>query len=119
MIHSSYSVFPSLIFKVRLLLVADGGIHFSSFVSGFGLIELIKALRESARPWEDFSITTALRSDEDLDNCTENLGFRFDSSTFNIELYDELWLFGHLNEDDDPSSFLAKSELRTIYKFMN
>ena len=119
MTGSSNSVFAAPKCKVRILIVADGGIHFSNFVSGFGLSEFIKALRESARGWEDISITTALRSDEDLDDCTKNLGFKFNVSNFNRKLYDELWLFGHSNEDDDPAIFLDKSELKAIYAFMN
>jgi hypothetical protein len=105
--------------KLRILIVADGGIHFSNFVSGFGLSEFLNAIRESVRPWEDLSITTALRGEEDLDHCTQKLGFKFDTSTFNIKLYDELWLFGHSNEDDNPATFLEQSELKAIYAFMN
>lgn len=103
--------------QVRILIVTEGTIHFSRRDSGFSLVELLKALRETQRPWEDLRITTARRL-EDSDQCCDIANLRFDESTLNIQRYDQLWLIGWY-EEDKPEKFLDPTELRTIYAFMN
>lgn len=104
--------------EVRILIVADGIIHFRPAVNGFSLAELLKALSKSQRPWERFSITKARRDDEDDDKCCDLKRFRFDESSLNIQKFDQVWLFGWVGEDT-PNSFLSDEELRAIYQFMN
>lgn len=113
---------PNLRAPIRVLIVADGAVHFKTQANGFSLSELIeKALIPSADPWTNLSVTTARRF-EDGDSCTPNPDFRFDRGQFGIEHYDQVWLFGHLGEDEpgaDPTTVLSDSELKILSDFMN
>lgn len=104
-------------YRIRILIVADGIIHFETPENGFGLKELIaKSLLPTEGNWE-LEITTARRFDDD-DNCTENKDFRFDVDPFGIEHFDEVWLFGQLGEND-PEKLLLPTELAVLSDFMN
>ena len=107
---------------IRILMLADGAIHFGESDNGFSLSELItKALLPSAMPWEDLIITTARRFDDD-DCCADINDFSFDVNPFGIEQYDQVWLFGHLGEDEpgtERPKVLRDSELKVLSQFMN
>jgi hypothetical protein len=118
MVPSSDFLFsPSRKCPIRILIVADGILHFGPASNGFGLSELVQNIQQSARPWEDIVITTALRGD-DGDNCTPNINFLFEKGKFDTDHFDQVWLFGHIN-DEDPTLYLGPSELRVLYDFMN
>lgn len=106
---------------IRILIVTDGSIHFREQNNGFSLSELIdKGLTPNHQPWEDLRITTARRFEDD-DCCTANKDFRFDVNPFGIDHYDQVWLFGHLGEDEPgkPCRKLLDSELKILSEFMN
>lgn len=104
---------------IRILIVADGDIHFGPRLNGFTLMELIKnGLTGGSNPWAKLEITTARRLDDDDCEpcCTPNQNFRFDGELFKNTKFDELWLFGQLAEDDTP---LEDSEIAEVLRFMN
>lgn len=106
---------PQLMLPVRILIVADGEIHFGPRCNGFTLMELLKILRSSSLPPVD--ITTALRGKDAKDcKCTCNVDFRFDGDLFKNGKFDQVWLFGHLDETDPP---LSESEVEAVLEFMN
>jgi len=104
--------------QIRVLIVADGDIHFKPRDDGFSLTEFVAALEESVRPWEQLSITKAVRDQADRDDCTPIKGFIFNNKSFNIDLYDEVWLFGQVDEENE-AAVLSESEKRCLYDFMN
>src|SRR5687767_3804393 len=90
---------------IRLLLVTDGQLHFGPTKNGFSFTELItKGLTGGINPWPRLEITTARRLDDDdcEPNCTPNQCFRFDGELFKNGKFDEVWLFGQLEERDCP-----------------
>ncbi|MBP6398887.1 MAG: hypothetical protein KA340_13470 [Saprospiraceae bacterium] len=103
--------------KVRILVVADGGIDFST--NGFGLSELItKALNSSGRPYVDFIVKTAHRNSG---IACDSPGFRFDNSQnppaalkFNNANFDQVWLFGV-----ERNGSLPALEMKALTDFMN
>ena len=102
--------------KIRILIVADGGIHFGEMTNGFTLKELItNALRGGTNPWSELEIITARRIDDE-DKCATHSEFRFDGDVFKSGKFDEVWLFGSL-EEDDPS--LEDSEIEALIQFMD
>jgi hypothetical protein len=115
---------------VRVLIVADGRIHFKHTGTGFSLTEVVeKALRTGTRLFEVFKITTARRLnpnkscdfDPDQDNCPDIPNFTFHKEVFGIDKYDQVWLFGDAaegtNENEEPP--LTQSELEVLARFMN
>jgi hypothetical protein len=120
--YQSDSLFPSKgRSPLRVLIVAEERIHFGETDNGFSLSELInKALIPSTMPWEDLRITTARRFDDE-DHCADITNFKFEAGAFGIEKYDQVWLFGDLQEDEpgQPPQELAESELAVLSQFMN
>jgi hypothetical protein len=104
---------------IRLLLVTDGQLHFGPTKNGFSFTELItKGLTGGINPWPRLEITTARRLDDDdcEPNCTPNQCFRFDGELFKNGKFDEVWLFGQLEERDCP---LDPSEVKAVLDFMD
>jgi hypothetical protein len=107
---------------IRVLIVADGKLSFKE--SEFGLTELLNALEGSSTLWERLVITTAHRMPLPVEKGAQIPGFRFDADppspsspypAFNINNYDQVWLFGYSGQDGKP---LDKTELKEIDKFM-
>jgi hypothetical protein len=122
--------------KVRILIVADGGIDFST--SPFGLDELIsKSLNSSSMPYVDFEITKAHRGS--MATGASILNFKFDNTqspppaqdkSFSINNYDQVWLFGVERTVPVPQPpppalpvpplpTIDASQLRALADFMN
>ena len=99
---------------LRLLIVADGLIHFSA--TKFGLSEFIqKGITTGVNPWSHLEITTARRG-EDFDRCSNLCDFVFDKSSFGIEKFDQVWLFG---QEGEEAPHIQDSEIEVIADFMN
>lgn len=104
--------------SIRLLIVADGRIHFGPSDDGFTLLELLTILTsDGTHPWPSLDITTARRDGDPLTcNCTRNDNFRFDGDLFLKGEFHEVWLFGDKDEADPP---LDDIEVEAVLEFMN
>ncbi|HNR18643.1 MAG TPA: hypothetical protein PKN75_07540 [Bacteroidia bacterium] len=121
---------PHALFKrpvtVKILMLVDSGISFNQFY--FGLSEVIDTLNNNPEWWVNFELHKAHRF---LDPNKPVLGtpaydlygptyenFRFTQSGFNMNDYDQLWIFGFNSGTAFPAS-LNTDELEIVYKWMN
>lgn len=118
--------------RVRVLLVADGGLDFS--VNDFGLRTFVEILRTTPPgPYVRFDITIAhinsFVSDDQVmvgyPGIVRSIkGFKFDDpDDFKPDMYDQVWLFGistfYSRGAGYPSNRLSDAELRALSEFMN
>jgi hypothetical protein len=116
----AFSTYPQLFHpvllppcKVRILMVADDGIDYST-TQDFGLGDLLDALAVSPGPYVQFAVTKAHRSTgQGVDPGMDNFVF----STATLAGYDQLWLFGVLG--GDPEQNLTADERTAIARFMD
>ena len=116
----AFSTYPELFLskllppcKVRILMVADGSIDYST-TQDFGLGDLLDALAVSPGPYVQFAVTKAHRSSGDgVDPGMENFVF----STAALAGYDEVWLIGI--QGGDPEQYLAVAEREALARFMD
>lgn len=101
--------------QTRILVVADGDIAFGH--RAFGLSRLLEALRQSCRPGEEISITTAHRDPEADGVDADFYDFKFNEKTLSIGLYEQVWLFGH--KAPGQGGGLTEEELKVLAEFMN
>jgi hypothetical protein len=111
--------------EVNVLIVTDDDGSFSQ-QHRFGLSELVTALRAPVKGYVTFVVTTAHRSTVTPDNPypqdADIKGFRFDNpAQFDLNAYDEVWLFGVSNAAPDTGvrSPLSDVEKRIVFQFMN
>jgi hypothetical protein len=110
---------------VKILILVDDGISFNQFY--FGLSEVLDTLNNNPEWWVNFDITKAHRSSDpnkppagpafDLYG-PDFESFRFTQAGFNINDYDQLWLYGFNNGTTFPQS-LNDNELEIVYRWMN
>lgn len=111
--------------QVRVLVVADGLIGFSSSANGFGLSKLIDdTLMKSAMPWEKLEVVKAHRQNivtlEDPPPFIPNFKFDAPPQGFSLDSFDQIWLFGQAVESGTPiSPVLLPTELGALADFMN
>jgi hypothetical protein len=105
----------------RILIVADGRLDFLDDTE-FGLGELCHILRDTRKPWDNVTVTTAHRFVKPCKGA-DIPGFTFDMTSppephlpFSIENYDQLWLFGDLDSRVPP---INPIEVSKIIEFMN
>ncbi|GAB3165850.1 hypothetical protein [Telluribacter humicola] len=116
--------------RVRVLLVADGGLDFS--IGGFGLRAFVESLLDMPGYHVKFDITLAhihARSggqmmDPDTRITRRISQFKFDNPEhFGPDKYDQVWLFGidtiYRQRNGYPTDRLGDKELAAITQFMN
>ena len=107
--------------RVDVLMVADGGLSFDE--QDFGLQAFVETILQPPGPYVRYTVTLAhrgagpfsssLSSHPRVDRTIPN--FRFDdSSHFEPDMYDQVWLFG-INSFGSPS----QAELRAVSEFMD
>lgn len=100
--------------QTRILMVADG---YLSFVhSAFGLSRLLEALTQSRRLGENLVITKAYRGPEASGVGADIFNFKFKKDTLNLDLYEQVWLFGF---NDIETDALLDDQLKVLAEFMN
>lgn len=111
--------------KIKILMLVDSGISFNQYY--FGLSEVLDTLYANPEWWVDFEITKAHRFTDPnkpspgpaFDLYGPNFeNFRFTQSGFNLNDYDQLWIFGFNSSPAFPQG-LDNNELEIIYKWMN
>jgi hypothetical protein len=126
-------LFPPLLWpcRVRVLLVADGGLDFS--LADFGLRTFVETLLIPPGPYVRFEVSVAHISPSVSDDAVmlghagiarSIKGFRFDDpSHFTPSTYQQVWLFGistfYSRGAGYPSNRLSDAELRALSEFMN
>ncbi|MBC7873863.1 MAG: hypothetical protein H7Y01_07705 [Ferruginibacter sp.] len=110
---------------VKILILVDDGISFNQFY--FGLSEVLDTLNNNPEWWVNFEITKAHRSSDpnkpppgpafDLYG-PDHESFRFTQAGFNMNDYDQLWLYGFRSGVSFPAS-LNDNELEIVYRWMN
>jgi hypothetical protein len=118
---------PSLIYawwlrpcKVKVLLLADGGLDFGD--GDFGLSTFVSILQHDGRNYVRFDITLAHRGNGNLGNGIAGIAnripnFRFNNAAhFTDTMYDQVWLFGSASKDVYQ---LTPDELTNVSRFMN
>lgn len=121
--------------RVRVLLVADGGLDFS--LNDFGLRTFVEALRTIPAYYVRFDLTLAHINDVTDDAVMAGQPgisrsikrFKFDdTSHFTPTMYDQVWLFGIATSyfrgnspagTPYPNNRLGDAELRALSEFMN
>lgn len=116
--------------RVKVLLVADGGLDFS--LGSFGLRVFVETLLDMPGYHVKFDITLAhigvrfgsqmMDPDDRIVNRIQE--FKFDNPAhFGTDLYDQVWLFGISTSYNRgagyPSDRLADAELAALTQFMN
>lgn len=119
--------------RLKILIVVDG--YPGSFVnisfshSYFGLSHVLDALRDNPEFFVKFSVTRAHRQTDDFkpDPATEPdlharygphfENFRFTQPGFNIDDYDQVWLFGARDNENDGER-LTDDELKVLAPWM-
>lgn len=114
------AVFGEKCFVIKVLVVADGDVHFNPDPTGFSLTLFCDVLRNSAAAWETIEVITAHRSA--AETGAKLRSFKFDDPVNGLQVtdYDQVWLFGYLGEDTDKEKFsITPSEIDVITEFMN
>jgi hypothetical protein len=120
---------------IRILFVIDGRIVLSKDAQSFGLGYVLETLADQSGWWVSFEVDVAKR-----DGClqTEDLGgyelkyhnFRFTDPGFDLDSYDQVWLFGDqpsqqdgadgVTTDNDIAAFaLAPAERKLLAEWMD
>ncbi len=120
--------------RLKILMVVDGypgnflNVSFSH--SYFGLSAVLDTLRENPEHFVKFDVTRAHRQtdtfkpdpaiDPDLHAKygPQFENFRFDQAGFDLDQYDQVWLFGARSNPDD-SDRLTDSELEVLARWMD
>jgi hypothetical protein len=113
--------------RVKILMVVDASISFNR--AYFGLSHVLDVLRNNPEFFVKFEVTRAHR-ETDLFKPDPNAepiasarygphfeGFRFTQAGFNINDYDQVWLFGFRGEGHPTS--LSPAELEVIARWMD
>ncbi|MBX3359234.1 MAG: hypothetical protein KF745_12500 [Phycisphaeraceae bacterium] len=119
---------------VRILMVVDGypgsTLNVSFNHSYFGLSHVLDALRNDERGWVRFQVTRAHRQTDTAkpNAATEPVAwsrygphyenFRFSQDGFNINDYDQVWLFGARSEEAGLQQ-LSDAELEVLARWMD
>jgi len=112
--------------KVKILILVDTGISFNRYY--FGLSEVLNTLYNNPEWWVNFDITKAHRFNDpnppaggtpafDLYG-PDFTNFRFDQPGFDLDDYDQLWIYGFNNSASFPQA-LSEDELEIVYRWMN
>ena len=105
--------------RLKILMVVDG--YPGSFLnvsfghSYFGLSAVVAALQSNPEWWVKFDITKAHRQTDPL-GAADMEGFRFTQGGFNINNYDQVWLFGARTDDGER---LTDAELEVLARWMD
>jgi hypothetical protein len=105
-VEDGYWLWPAVI---RILLVIDGRIVLNKSPYNFGLGYILDTMRAPFSWWVRFEIDIARRidtldSNEALDgHRIKYQQFRFTDPGFDLDSYDQVWLFGDLPNFDDGS----------------
>jgi hypothetical protein len=120
--------------RLKILMVVDG--YAGSFLnvsfshSYFGLSAVLDTLRNNPEYFVKFDITRAHRQTDTFkpDPLTDPLlherygphyeSFRFTQAGFNIDDYDQVWLFGARSNENDPFR-LTDAELEVLSRWMD
>lgn len=119
--------------RLRILIVADGYpgtfVNISFSHAYFGLSHVLDVLRNNPEFYVKFQVTRAHRQTDDFkpDPVAEPVlhsrygphfeNFRFTQPGFNIDDYDQVWLFG-ARDDENDSERLTDEELKVLAAWM-
>jgi len=120
--------------QLKILMVVDGYpgtfLNVSYSHSYFGLSAVLDTLRENPEHYAKFNVTRAHRQtdsfkpdpvlDPDLNAKygPHHENFRFDQAGFNLDEYDQVWIFGARDNPND-SDRLTDNELEVLARWMD
>ena len=107
--------------RIKILMVADGypG-NFVNITYGrlyFSLSAVVDTLTNNPEPWVKFDITKAHRQTDPLGAADVN-NFRFTTSGFDINAYDQVWFFG-ARQNETEAQRLSDAELAILARWMD
>lgn len=105
---------------IRILFVIDGRIMLSKSETGFGLGYVLETLEPGWAWWNEFKVDVATREETISDfaaggHAVKYTGFRFTRSDFNIDSYDQIWLFADQPNKDDGSDATTDADILPPY----
>ena len=107
--------------RVKILIVVDGYVgnflNVSFGQSYFGLSGVLDTLANTADSWVRFDVTKAHRQTDPLGEADFS-GFRFTQAGFDINAFDQVWLFGARSSETDIDR-LTDQELAVLARWMD
>ena len=105
---------------IRILFVIDGRIVLNKDPNAFGLGYVLETLRATWSYWVGFEVDIATREEsisEDAlgGDAVRHCGFRFTSSDFDIDRYDQIWFFGDQPNETDGSDATTDAHILPPY----
>ena len=106
---------------LKILMVVDGYVgnflNVSFGQSYFGLSGVLDTLANTADSWVRFDVTKAHRQTDPLGEADFN-AFRFTQAGFDINAYDQVWMFGARSGENDVDQ-LTDQELAVLTRWMD
>lgn len=110
--------------RMKILMLVDNGISFNQFY--FGLSEVLDTLRNNPEWWVNFSVTRAHRQTDPNKPAPATAAFalygphfenfKFDQTGFNLDDYDQVWIFGF---NSGSAGALTPKELEILFRWMD